>query len=58
MPVCETRAQLNDNAHQFRVIEKRLLVRMKDRTYLPMGGLEVLMHETYNCILQTADKVT
>lgn len=50
-------SQLNDAAHQFRMIEKRLLVRFKDRNPTPLGGLDTLMKETYKKILILGDSV-
>lgn len=44
-------SQLNDGAHQFRMIEKRLLVRFKDRNPTALGGLDVLMKESYRKLL-------
>ena len=38
---------LNDRAHQFRMVEKRLLVRFKDKNPSPMGFLGKLMEETH-----------
>lgn len=51
----ETLSQLNDCAHQFRMIEKRLLVRFKDRNPTPLSGLDVLMRETYQKLLGLGD---
>ena len=50
-------AQLNDNAHQYRVICKRLLARFKDKNPSPLGGLELLARETYEKILILSDSV-
>lgn len=50
-------SQLNDSSHQFRMIEKRLLVRFKDRNPTPLGGLDILMKETYRRLLQLGDSV-
>lgn len=44
-------SQLNDMAHQYRMIEKRLLARYKDRTPSSLNGLDVLSHETYQNIM-------
>ncbi|CEG45305.1 bardet-biedl syndrome parathyroid hormone-responsive b1 [Plasmopara halstedii] len=44
-------AQLNDRAHQYRVIEKRLLVRYKDRNPPVVQYLDVLLHGTYDQLL-------
>lgn len=43
--------KLNDAAHQFRMIEKRLLVRFKDRNPTPLGGLDIIMKDTYHTLL-------
>lgn len=45
-------SQLNDCAHQFRMIQKRLLVRFKDRNPTPLGGLDILLKESYRKLLQ------
>ena len=45
-------SQLNDLAHQFRLVQKRLLVRFKDRNPTPLGGLDFLLKETYSKIIQ------
>jgi Bardet-Biedl syndrome 9 protein len=49
--IAQLNAQLNDVAHQYRMVEKRLLVRYKDRNPTPMGGLDSLMKETYAKLL-------
>ncbi|KAK1934563.1 Protein PTHB1 [Phytophthora citrophthora] len=43
--------QLNDRAHQFRVIQKRLLVRYKDRSPAAVNFLDVLLHGTYDQLI-------
>ena len=48
---------LNDRAHQFRMVQKRLLVRFKDRNPTPLGGLDSLMKESYAALLTTSDGV-
>mmetsp|Transcript_2995 Transcript_2995/g.8358 ORF Transcript_2995/g.8358 Transcript_2995/m.8358 type:complete len:310 (-) Transcript_2995:531-1460(-) len=47
--------QLARRAQQFRIIEKRLLVRLKDRNPVPMQNLELLFEGTYQQLLQLAD---
>ena len=49
--LAEQLAQLNDRAHQFRTVQKRLLVRFKDRNPSPLGGLDALMRESYDALL-------
>lgn len=49
--IAELSAQLNDVAHQYRMVEKRLLVRYKDRNPTPLGGLDALMKETYDRLI-------
>lgn len=48
---------LNDAAVQYRMIEKRLLVRFRDKNPTPLHGLDSLLTHTYNRILQLADEV-
>lgn len=45
--VRELVGELADRAQQFRSIQKRLLIRFKDRTPASLGQLDVLMEETY-----------
>ena len=47
--------QLALRAQQFRVVEKRLLVRLKDRNPAPMQNLELLFEGTYQQVLELAD---
>lgn len=53
----ESLSQLNDCSHQFRMIEKRLLARFKDRTPSPLAGLDTLMRETYQSIMFLSSQV-
>eukprot|EP00605_Chrysophyceae_sp_TOSAG23-4_P001036 GSChrysophyteH1.ASY1.ANO1.1139.1 assembled CDS len=48
-------SDLNDTSHMFRVIQKRLLTRFKDRNASALGGLDLIMRETYQHLLQLAD---
>jgi Bardet-Biedl syndrome 9 protein len=50
-------SQLNDLSHQYRVVNKRLLVRFKDRNPAPLGGLDILLKETYSSIVALSDSV-
>jgi len=55
--LAEANEQLDKRAHQFRVIEKRLLVRLKDRNPAPMQNLELLFEGTYAQLMQLASAV-
>jgi Bardet-Biedl syndrome 9 protein len=44
-------AQLEKAALQFRLVQKRLLVRFKDKNPTPLGQLDVLLTDSYNQIL-------
>jgi Bardet-Biedl syndrome 9 protein len=48
-------SQLNDTAHLFRLIQKRLLARFKDKNPVSLSGADVLMRETYARLLQISD---
>lgn len=50
-------AKLNDASQQYRLIEKRLLVRFKDRNPTPLHGLDVILKETYTLIMKIADEI-
>lgn len=49
-------SELNDRAHQFRVIEKRLLVRFKDRNPAPLNNLDVLLQSTHEQLIHLGGK--
>mmetsp|Transcript_13770 Transcript_13770/g.26699 ORF Transcript_13770/g.26699 Transcript_13770/m.26699 type:complete len:870 (-) Transcript_13770:352-2961(-) len=49
--VRDLKESLENQAHQFRVVQKRLLVRFKDKNPAPLGGLDVLFHDTYNGLI-------
>ncbi|ETV66245.1 hypothetical protein, variant 1 [Aphanomyces astaci] len=55
--MAELHAELNDRAHQFRVIQKRLLVRYKDRSPSPLNCLDMLLHGTYSQLLDLSRRV-
>ena len=50
-------SQLNDSSHQYRVIQKRILVRFKDKNPIPLGGLDIIMRQTYATIISLSDQV-
>ena len=50
-------AVLNDRAQQFRVLQKRLLARFKERNPPALCGLDQVMHSTYASLVDTADVV-
>jgi Bardet-Biedl syndrome 9 protein len=50
-------AQLNDAAHQYRLVEKRLLVRFKDRNPTPLHGLDVVLRESYDRLVRLGDEI-
>lgn len=51
----QAQTKLAHAAHQFRAIQKRLLVRYRDRNPAPIASLELLMNETYRTIHQCGD---
>lgn len=53
----EAHSLLNDRAHQFRLIQKRLLVRFKDRNPAPLNNLDQLLHGTYNQLIDIGHQV-
>lgn len=50
-------AQLEQQEVAFRSIQKRLLVRYKDKNAAPLNQLDVLMEEVYEHIMELADKL-
>lgn len=53
----EAEALLNDAAHEFRVVEKRMLVRFKDSRPIPLNKLDVLLCDGHNRVLVLASAV-
>ncbi|GAX83403.1 hypothetical protein CEUSTIGMA_g10828.t1 [Chlamydomonas eustigma] len=49
----DLRKKLEDRAIQFRNIEKRLLMKFKDKNPSPLNQLDFLMDETYDSIMET-----
>eukprot|EP00903_Cladosiphon_okamuranus_P007654 g7422.t1 len=48
---------LNRASHQYRVVEKRLLSRFKDRNPAPLDSLDVVSEETYQRLVELCDGV-
>jgi Bardet-Biedl syndrome 9 protein len=48
---------LSERAHQFRSIQKRLLVRFKDRNPSPLFNLDYLFEDTFQQLIRIADEV-
>ena len=55
--LADAEATLNDRAHQFRLIQKRLLVRFKERNPSPLTNLDMLLHGTYNQLIELGGEV-
>ena len=49
-------SELNDRAHQYRLVEKRLLVRFKDRNPAPLNNLDVLLQSTHEQLITLGNK--
>ena len=50
-------AMLNDSAHQFRIIQKRLLVRFKDGRPASLDKLDLILWQTHRNLLSLASRV-
>jgi len=48
---------LEDRSVQFRLIQKKLLSRFKDKNPSPLNSLDLLLHDTYQSIVDTASAV-
>ena len=57
LDVRRAEAELNDAAHELRVIEKRLLVRFKDSRPAPLNNLDKLLANAHHRVLDLADAV-
>jgi len=51
----EQLSQLNDRAHQYRMIQRRLLVRYKEKNPTALGGIDVILRETYDAITKLSE---
>ena len=49
--------ELSQKAIQFRAIQRRLLAKFKDKTPTPLTNLDMLLKETYQQILMSADEM-
>jgi Bardet-Biedl syndrome 9 protein len=49
--------ELGQRATQFRVIQRRLLAKFKDKTPTPLTNLDMLLKEAYHQILASADEM-
>ncbi|GMH86005.1 hypothetical protein TL16_g10406 [Triparma laevis f. inornata] len=57
LKLAENLSAQNDCAQQFRTIQKRLLLRFKDRNAVPLQQLDVLLAETYHKLLELSKEV-
>lgn len=48
--LAETESLLNDRAQQFRVVQKRLLVRFKSKNPAPLNNMDTLLRSTYQSL--------
>lgn len=53
----EVRVDLGDRTQQYRAVQKRLLVRFKDRNPAPLNSLDVILTQTFEQIMQLADGI-
>mmetsp|Transcript_36785 Transcript_36785/g.88469 ORF Transcript_36785/g.88469 Transcript_36785/m.88469 type:complete len:861 (+) Transcript_36785:50-2632(+) len=53
----EVRTDLGDRAQQYRAVQKRLLLRFKDRNPAPLNHLDVILTHTYEQIMHLADAI-
>lgn len=50
------RAELNDRAAQFRAVQKRLIVRFRDRNPAPLSSLDKILSSTHEDLVKLADE--
>jgi len=55
--LAQSQQVLGERAHQFRSIQKRLLVRFKDRNPSPLCNVDLLFEDTYRQLIKMADSV-
>ena len=55
--IASLRKELDARAHQLRVVQKRLLIRFKDKTPSPLQHLDTLIEATYDDVLFFADRM-
>ena len=57
LQLAASQQNLSERAHQFRSIQKRLLVRFKDRNPSPLNNLDKLFEDTFKQLLKISEKV-
>jgi Bardet-Biedl syndrome 9 protein len=58
MILISIRNELNQRAQQFRVIQKRLLVRFKDKNAAPLQHMDLLLEGTYKQLIELSEVYT
>lgn len=49
--------KLEDRSYQFRIVEKRLINRFKDKNPTPLNNLDFLLNQTYQDMMNTANEI-
>jgi Bardet-Biedl syndrome 9 protein len=57
LALAQAKSELNDRSHQYRLVQKRLLVRFKDRNAPPLNGLDTLLRISNDQLMATTESL-
>lgn len=55
--ICGAKKRLEDRSYQFRIVEKRLINRFKDKNPTPLNNLDFLLNQTYQEMMSIANEI-
>jgi Bardet-Biedl syndrome 9 protein len=55
--ISKSKKMLEDRSYQFRIIEKRLITRFKDKNPTPLNNLDFLLNHTYQDMMTLANEI-
>lgn len=55
--IFKAKKQLEDRSYQFRIVEKRLINRFKDKNPTPLNNLDFLLNQTYQDMMTTCNEI-
>ena len=55
--ITKAKKRLEDRSYQFRIVEKRLINRFKDKNPTPLNNLDFLLNQTYQEMMGTATEI-
>jgi len=55
--ICKSKKKLEDRSYQYRIVEKRLINRFKDKNPTPLNNLDFLLNQTYQDMMSIATEI-